>query len=236
MNCKKSSKVNLYLMRHGQTILNRAERTQGWCDGVLTEEGIEVAKDVAAGLSDIEFKAAYSSDLGRAIKTARIVIKGNKVSGNLQVNEVPELRETCFGKYEGEKEKIMRKDMLNYFKMDSFEEVIKKIPEFDKAFVNTCAALDETGTAEDYDTLMKRIKGGVQNISEHISEQGGGNVLLVVHGGMLRILLTSIDKNINVREMENSSVSMVEYDNGNFKVLSVNDMSYRRKGEKLRKK
>lgn len=235
MKSKKSSKVNLYFMRHGQTILNKAERTQGWCDGVLTEEGIEVAKDAAAGLSDIEFKAVYSSDLGRAIKTARIVIEGNKVSSNLKVNEVPDLREVYFGKYEGEREEIMRRDMLNYFKMDSFEEVMKKIPEFDKAFNNTCAALDETGMAEDYDTLMKRVKRGVKNISEHISLQGGGNVLLVVHGGMLRTLLATIDKNIDVREMENSSVSMVEYDNGNFKVLSVNDMSYRIKGEKLRR-
>lgn len=25
-------------MRHGQTILNKANRTQGWCDGVLTKE------------------------------------------------------------------------------------------------------------------------------------------------------------------------------------------------------
>ena len=68
-----SKEVKIYLMRHGQTILNRAGRTQGWCDGVLTKEGIEVAVNVGFGLRDVEFKNVYSSDLGRARKTAQIV-------------------------------------------------------------------------------------------------------------------------------------------------------------------
>jgi len=72
MNSKNRGKVNLYLMRHGQTILNKAKRTQGWCDWVLTKEGIEVAVNVVFGISDIKIKSAYSSDLGRAVKIARI--------------------------------------------------------------------------------------------------------------------------------------------------------------------
>ena len=91
-------------MRHGKTILNKAERIQGWCDGVLTKEGIEVAINTGIGLRDVKFKAAYSSDLGRAVKTIRIIIKENKASANLQLKELKGLREAYFGKYEGELE------------------------------------------------------------------------------------------------------------------------------------
>lgn len=235
MHCEKNNKVILYLMRHGQTIMNKAERVQGWCDGVLTEEGIEVARDVAVGLRDVEFKAVYSSDLGRTIKTARIVIKENRVNNRLEVNEVSDLREAYFGKYEGESEKVMARDMLRYLKVNSFEEAMK-LPEFYKIYGDTCAALDETGKAEDFNTLIKRVNRGILNICEDISAQGGGNVLLVVHGGMLMTFLKNLDTNLDIGMIENSSISKVEYEQGKLKVLSVNDLSYRKEGHALRKK
>jgi probable phosphoglycerate mutase len=229
----KNGKVILYLMRHGQTIINKAGRVQGWCDGVLTDDGVIVAENVALGLSDIEFKSVYSSDLGRAIKTARIIVNANKVNNKLTVNEIPELREMYFGKYEGEKEKLMFKDIFGYLNVKSFEEAFN-IPDFGRAFADACASLDETGAAEGYDKLISRIMKGVNNIGEEILEAGGGNALVVVHGGMLRNLLKEFDEKANIENIENSSVSLVEYENGSFKVLSVNDMSYKEKGESMR--
>lgn len=228
-----NSKVILYLMRHGQTIINKAGRVQGWCDGVLTDEGIKVAESVALGLCDIKFKAVYSSDLGRAIKTARIVIKANKVSGNLEVKELHELREMYFGKYEGEIEEVLFGDIFNYLNIKSFKEAFN-IPDFGRAFADACATLDSTGAAENYDTLINRIMKGINKICEEVLDAGGGNVLLVVHGGMLRNLLEQLAPNSNVNEIDNSSISLVEYEDGNFNVISINDMSYKEKGEKIK--
>lgn len=229
------NKVIFYLMRHGQTIMNKAGRVQGWCDGVLTGEGIEAAKDAAVGLSDIKFKAAYSSDLQRAVKTARIIIAENKASKNLKLKETPELREVFCGKYEGEIEKIMFADIMKYLKINSFSEV-RGFSDFEKSYIDSCAILDETGQAEDYETLIGRVMKGLNLIGEENSQSGGGNVLLVVHGGMLRALLKTINKDLCIIDMDNCCISKLEYDNGKFKVLSVNDKSYKENEKKLRMK
>lgn len=226
-------RVILYFMRHGQTIINKAGRVQGWWDGILTEEGVSVAENVARGLRNIKFNGVYSSDLGRAVKTAKIIIKVNKMKNRLKVKEVQELREIYFGKYEGQIESIMFKDIFEYLNVKSFEEA-SKIPDFGRVFVNACASLDETGTAENYEKLMSRTMNGIRKICEEILEYGGGNVLVVVHGGMLRNFLKEIDNNISVENIENSSISKVEYVNGNYNIVSINDMSYKEKGEKIK--
>lgn len=234
MNIKGNGKVILYLMRHGQTILNKAERTQGWCDGVLTKEGIEAASNVGLGLSNIKFKAAYSSDLGRAVKTARIVIKENKASGNLQLKELENLREVHFGKYEGEFDKVMLNDILTYLNASSFDEAVKK-DDFQKAYCDTCATLDETNEAEDYDTVIKRVMKSLREICIENSDGTEQNVLIVAHGGIIRLIVDNLDKSFNVRELDNASISKVIYENGDFKVESINDKSYSEKGRSMKK-
>ncbi|WP_373899416.1 histidine phosphatase family protein [Haloimpatiens sp. FM7315] len=214
-------KVILYLMRHGQTILNRAKRTQGWCDGVLTEDGIKAAKDVGNKIKNLKFKAAYSSDLGRAIKTCEIILKENKESSNLKVKELEGLREVYFGKYEGEFESILFKDILEYLKVRSFKEAEEKY-DFQKKFCDCCAILDETKEAEDYDTVIKRVMKTLEHICLENANEKDENVLVVIHGGIIRLIIDYLDKSFNVREMENLSISKVIYEEGNFHVECIN--------------
>ena len=233
MSNKNKGRVILYLMRHGQTILNKANRTQGWCDGVLTKEGIEVAVNASLGLSDIKFKAAYSSDLGRAIKTARIVIKENKASTDLKLKEIEGLREVYFGKYEGEHESIMFNDIMKFLNVSSFKEADEKY-DFQKEYCNSCAILDETKEAEDYNSAMRRVMKSLKDICIENSHDNGGKVLIVAHGGIIRLIIDYLDKSINVRNMDNSSISKIIYEEGSFKVESVNDNSYSEKGKSMK--
>ena len=89
----KDNTVVLYIARHGKTMLNTLDRVQGWADTPLTPAGIEVAEYLGEGLKleGVDFKAAYSSDLGRARQTARIVLytKGQK---HMNIIEVPGVR------------------------------------------------------------------------------------------------------------------------------------------------
>lgn len=233
MSNTNKGKVILYLMRHGQTILNKAERTQGWCDGVLTKEGTEVAVNVGLGLSNVRFKAAYSSDLGRAVKTARIVIKENKASANLKLEELEGLREVCFGKYEGERVSVRKNDMLKYLNVTSLEEAIER-DNFQREFCDCCAALDDTNEAEDYDTAISRVMKTLKEICMGNSEDKVVNVLVVSHGGIIRLVIDHLDKSFDIRELDNSSISKVIYENGSYEVESVNDLSYLEKGKAMK--
>lgn len=233
MNSKSKAKVNLYLMRHGQTILNKAGRTQGWCDGVLTKEGIEVAVNVGLGLRDVQFKAAYSSDLGRAVKTASIVIRENRASKNLKLIELEGLREVYFGKYEGELEAVKLKDILDCLNVKSVKEAEEKY-NFQKEYVNICATLDETKEAEDYETAINRVMKSLETICIENSNENGGNILVVSHGGIIRLIIDYLDKSFNIRNLDNSSISTLVYENGNFKVETVNDNSYCEKGKVIK--
>lgn len=46
--------ITVYMVRHGQTMLNRYNRLQGWCDSPLTEKGIEDARLAGRHLADIK--------------------------------------------------------------------------------------------------------------------------------------------------------------------------------------
>lgn len=229
-----NKEVKIYLMRHGQTILNKAGRTQGWCDGVLTKEGLEVAVNVGLGLRNIEFKNVYSSDLGRARKTAQIVIKENIVSKELKLQECEGLREVYFGKYEGELDNIVFNKILSHLNVASIKEGEEKY-DFQKAFCDACAAIDETGEAEDYSTVITRVMNELKQICMENSNEGG-NILIVAHGGIIRLIIDYIDKSFNIRDIDNSSISMISYKNENFKVESVNDNSYSEKGKEISEK
>ena len=80
--------ATIYLIRHGKTILNHTGRAQGWADGPLTPSGEDLVKRVGRGLADISFVAAYSSDSGRAIQTAKLILAENQTKAkDLQLIE-----------------------------------------------------------------------------------------------------------------------------------------------------
>lgn len=65
----------LYLMRHGETLLNREGRLQGQIDTELDAEGIAEAERAGAFVKaqGLVFDRVYSSHLSRAVDTAALV-------------------------------------------------------------------------------------------------------------------------------------------------------------------
>lgn len=90
-------KAQLILVRHGETVWNREQRMQGHRDSPLSELGVWQAGQLARRLERLPFAALYSSDLGRAYRTARSVADA---TGHEIVTDAG-LRERHFGVFEG---------------------------------------------------------------------------------------------------------------------------------------
>lgn len=87
----------IYIVRHGETEFNVKKIIQGQIDSPLTEKGKQQALERAEDLKNIRFDAIFSSDLGRAHRTAEIIA----LDRALAVNTTKLLREKFFGTYEG---------------------------------------------------------------------------------------------------------------------------------------
>ncbi|MDO4467741.1 MAG: histidine phosphatase family protein [Bacillota bacterium] len=90
--------VVFYLVRHGQTVFNKKNRVQGWCDSPLSELGIQQAKDLGKNWDISHIQIAYSSTSERAVDTRDYV-----VSGRIPCFEHKGFKEINFGNNEGEK-------------------------------------------------------------------------------------------------------------------------------------
>ena len=87
----------IYVIRHGQTSLNRARALQGRSDAPLNEKGEEQARKAGSLMAErgIVFSHVFSSPLQRAVQTAELVAPGVPV----QCDE--RLIEMDYGPYEG---------------------------------------------------------------------------------------------------------------------------------------
>jgi len=90
-------RTTLILVRHGETEWNLEGRVQGHTDSRLTERGREEGRLVAERLAGLEIAAVYASDLGRARETGEIIAAPH----GLPVQTTPDLRERCYGEFEG---------------------------------------------------------------------------------------------------------------------------------------
>lgn len=92
-NPLRNDNVEIWLVRHGQTVANENGILSGWYNAQLTERGIAQAKALRPLLQNVDFDGIYSSDLDRAIETARHA-KG-------EPRQTASLREISFGDYDG---------------------------------------------------------------------------------------------------------------------------------------
>lgn len=89
--------MRIFLLRHGATDWNLAQRCQGSTDLELNEVGLEQARAAALDLSREKIDAIYSSQLKRAHQTAAAVSRFH----NLTITIEESLRELDHGEIEG---------------------------------------------------------------------------------------------------------------------------------------
>ena len=113
-------KVNLILIRHGETEDNVRDILMGHNNSPLTVSGKKITRKVAKNLKKEKIDYLYCSPLGRAIKTAQIILKDLDY---LSLNVEPLLIERDFGVLNGKHKdemskytsKILKTDQVDYF-------------------------------------------------------------------------------------------------------------------------
>ena len=101
--------MQLFLIRHGETVDNIAGLYAGVRDSKLTNHGVEQARCMGDYFSknDVKLTHLFSSPLSRALKTAEAIQQkqpaGQHASslGRLEITQVHDLIEQDFGYYEG---------------------------------------------------------------------------------------------------------------------------------------
>lgn len=225
-----AEQVTLYLTRHGKTMLNATGRMQGWCDAPLTEDGAAVAEKLGQGLKDagITFDAVYSSDSGRAYTTAELVLQNNGQE-DLEIVKNPNMREVCFGIYEGATPMEAYAPAAEAMGYASVEEMMGDVMGGKITIVDAVTAMaetDETGAAETWAEATERVMTGLQEIATTAKANGQENVLVVSHGMSISSIIAVIDPSMLEGELENASITKIVFDGENFTVESVNDTSY----------
>ena len=87
----------VYLVRHGETSLNKEGKLRGWENPPLNAEGKQNAEDIAHILSGVELDVMYVSDFKRAQQTADAIGE----SQDAKRIDTPNLRPINFGKWNG---------------------------------------------------------------------------------------------------------------------------------------
>ncbi|WP_287881397.1 histidine phosphatase family protein [Aquitalea sp.] len=239
MSADTTADIEIYIARHGRTMLNASDRVQGWSDAVLTPQGQRQAISLGRGLAKqgILFNAAYSSDSGRALQTARLLLAHNG-QAQLPVRTDWRFREFNFGSYETLANQTLWQDIADQHKMSLAQWLTKVTP---KDFADTVAILDQarqqaradTWPAENYAAIQQRLRSGMEQLISQTRQQGGGKVLLVSHGLSINALLDLLlpGQTVATTKLENASITRLRLHNGQYQLLDINDLRYLKTGQ-----
>lgn len=215
--------MEIYIVRHGQTVWNACKRLQGRTDIELNEKGRELAGETGRNLEDTHFDIIYSSPLIRAYETA-CLIRGHR---NIPIIRDDRLMELCFGIYEGRDfSKLLEdeNDPFHYF----FESPEKYVaPEEGETFKHLC----------------ERAKNFMQEVIEPLAtaDSIGGKpaperVMIVAHGAMNKAIMCyvkqhGVDQFWSGGLQKNCNVIVVNLDKKDYTVIDETRLFYKERGK-----
>ncbi len=186
--------MKFFIFRHGQTDWNAERRVQGHTDIPLNEIGKREAELLKERLTNLNIQKVFSSDLSRALETAKISNPG------IEIEASSRLREAHFGEAEG---KIFT-DVLKEFG----EEYFRTEPEF----WNHRIAGGET---------KREVIDRIWSFLNEIAQKGEfSSVGISSHGGVIRNIVHSLLPPETAKiEIPNCCVYQVIYKNSKFELV-----------------
>jgi probable phosphoglycerate mutase len=202
-----SISTHVLLIRHGQSQGNAERRFGGHTATPLSTRGRKQAEATARTLNPESLTAIYSSDLARAIETARPLAT---LTG-LPINPTEAFRERSVGVMEGL----------------TFEDAAEQHPVEYAALLRRDFEHVLSG-GESYRQLLDRAR---QKLDEIISEKKGGRIVVFSHTGTICIMALHLMGALDAPELKpvwissaNCGITRFELrDDGFVRVLTVND-------------
>lgn len=111
-------KIDFYYVRHGETIFNVTNKSQGACDSPLTPKGIQQAKQCAEHLKQYHFNRAFCSSSERAVDTAEIILNNR----DIVLTRLKGLKEMSFCMLEGSDNMDLDSPMSKCWRKKDFTE------------------------------------------------------------------------------------------------------------------
>ena len=199
--------LNLYIVRHGQTEWNLEKRMQGRKDSPLTKLGARQAEKLGHSLVDTKWDAIYSSSSQRAVTTANIIRGKQETPITLR----DELQEMSFGDWEG---KLLK-------------DIAESEPQKNEDFWMS-PDLYVASSGEDFFEVEKRV---VKEIKKIIGKHTEGNILIVTHTVIVKLLMAYFEKRPlealwNPPYIQPTALCKVEIENDQANILLHGDTSH----------
>lgn len=163
-----STATTVYLVRHGESLLNQARRVSGCLDTPLSPDGHRFSEALAEHFLDIPLTGIYASALMRTIDTARPTAKRHGLS--IQIND--SLNELHFGILEGRYRDARDPEALTIWEARKHDKRSYQIP-----------------GGERFIDMAERVRHALNYILAH---EARGTILLVGHRNTNRALLGAL--------------------------------------------
>ena len=199
--------LNIFFLRHGETVASKTDGFCGTTDVELTPEGIIMAKEFALAYKTVPWTAIFSSPMKRTIATAKPIC--DLVDIEMQLRNG--LKEINFGAWENKsKAEVNRQFHDDYVRWQS-EPGWNAPPGGERAI-----------------DIARRSSEVIEEIEKTYSE---GNILVVSHKATIRIMLCSL-LGIDVGryrdriDMPVAAVSVVELREHGPRLMKLSDRSH----------
>ena len=157
-----SENLILHFVRHGETTYNAIRRIQGQMHEVpLSDLGREQARETAEALTSTHAQAIISSDLLRAMDTARTI----SARLDLPITADPALRERHFGSAQGRMYDDFDEEWRARWWSDVHERFDGGGESWADVYDRVAAFLDGLRTSGDADELILVAHGGTVNVA-----------------------------------------------------------------------
>jgi len=200
-------RTRLIFVRHAEAEGNLYREFHGWTDSPITEKGHKQAELVAKRLKDVNIDVLYSSSLKRTLQTAQYIADIK----NLPIIRTDKMKEINGGDWEGKK----WDELAQLWPLEN--ETWEKRPH-----------LHKMPNGESMEEFQERLLKEVERI---ISNNKGKDICIVTHGTAIKSMMCrfkgcDLTEMVNIKWYDNTSVTIIDYKNGEYSVIMEGDASH----------